>query len=312
MSLKNVLWVEKYRPQTIEDCILPESYKQIFAQFVKKKEIPNLLLSGGAGVGKTTIAKAMCREIGADNIVINSSMSGNIDTLRNDIRSFASSISFSGSRKVVILDEADYLTHQTQPALRNFMEEFSNNCAFILTCNYKEKIIEPLKSRCSVIDFKFTKDEKLDLAGKFLKRIFHILNAENIKYEKTAVMKVLKKHMPDWRRVINELQTFASIGEITETVVNVSNDSSLEELVMFLKTKNFTKMRQWVAEKSEGDAVGLFNSLFNKLEKTLEPNSVAELVLILNDAQYKAAFVANQEINMIAALTEVMARCEFN
>jgi DNA polymerase III delta prime subunit len=245
----NFIRVEKYRPKTITDTILPTHLKTVFQQFIDQKNIPNLILSGSAGVGKTTVAKAMCEELGCDYIVINGSMNGGIDTLRNDIARFASSISLSGGRKYVILDEADYLNAQsTQPALRNFMEEFSANCGFILTCNFKDRIIEPLQSRCSVINFKISKAEMATLAAQFMKRVVVILEKENVPFEKAVVAQVLTKHFPDWRRVLNELQQYSATGNIDSGILSNFSDNALAKLIGYLKDRNFSAMRKWVAE----------------------------------------------------------------
>jgi len=310
--LDEFLWVEKYRPKTIDECILPDGLKETFRAFVSQNDIPNLILSGSAGVGKTTVARAMLDQIDADYIVINGSMNGNIDTLRNEILSFASTVSFTGSRKYVILDEADYLNaNSTQPALRNFMEEFSKNCGFILTCNFKNRIIEPLHSRCSVIEFKITKDDLPKLASQFMKRIIHVLNTERITFDKSVVAELISKHVPDWRRVINELQRYSVNGSIdTGIFVNPSNDN-IKVLVNHLKNKNFGEMRKWVAENSDTDTTTTFRKLYDMSNDVVKSNSIPELVLILAEYQYKAAFVADPEINLVAAFTRIMIDIEF-
>jgi DNA polymerase III delta prime subunit len=310
--LDDFLWVEKYRPKTIDECILPEGLKQTFRSFIEQNNIPNLILSGGAGVGKTTVARAMLEQIDADYIVINGSMNGNIDTLRNEILSFASTVSFTGSRKYVILDEADYLNaNSTQPALRNFMEEFSKNCGFILTCNFKNRIIEPLHSRCSVIDFKITKDDLPKLASQFMKRITHVLNTERIAFDKSIIAELISKHVPDWRRVINELQRYSVNGSIdTGIFVDLANDN-IKVLVNHLKNKNFIEMRKWVAENSDTDTTTTFRKLYDMSNDVVKANSIPELVLILAEYQYKAAFVADPEINLVAAFTRIMIDIEF-
>ena len=306
------LWVEKYRPKTIDECILPDGLKETFRAFVAQNNIPNLILSGGAGVGKTTIARAMLDEIDADYIVINGSMNGNIDTLRTDILTFASSVSFTGRRKYVILDEADYLNaNSTQPALRNFMEEFSGNCGFILTCNFKNRIIEPLHSRCSVIEFKITKDDLPKLASQFMKRIINVLNTERITFDKSVIAELISKHVPDWRRVINELQRYSVNGSIdTGIFVNLSTDN-IKALVRHLKNKNFNEMRKWVGENIDTDTTTLFRKIYDMSEDVVKSNSIPELVLILAEYQYKAAFVADPEINLVAAFTRIMIDIEF-
>ena len=306
------LWVEKYRPKTIDDCILPEGLKQTFRQFVINGEISNLLLTGTAGVGKTTVAKAMLEQIGADYIVINGSMNGNIDTLRNDIQQFASSVSFTGGRKYVILDEADYLNaNSTQPALRNFMEEFSRNCGFILTCNFKHRIIEPLHSRCSVVEFRISKEDLPKLAVQFFKRTVGILAKEGVEYDKAVVADLINRHVPDWRRVLNELQRYSVNGKIDSGIfVNLSDDS-FKSLVGYVKAKNFTEMRKWVGENSDTDTTGLFRKFYDLAYQYIKPTSIPELVLIIAKYQYQDAFVVDHEINLAAFLTECMINIEF-
>lgn len=306
------LWVERYRPKTVSDTILPASLKQTFQQFVDQKNIPNLLLSGRAGVGKTTIARAMLEELGSDYLIINGSMNGNIDTLRNDIKQFASSVSFYGGRKYVILDEADYLNpNSTQPALRNFMEEFSKNCGFILTCNYINRIIEPLHSRCSVVEFKIDKEEKPKMAGSFFKRVCHILDEERVEYDQKAVIEVIKKFFPDWRRVLNELQRYSATGKIDSGILVNFSDENLKHVVELIKQKNFTEIRKWVGENSDIDTTTFFRKLYDTASEYMKPSSIPQLVLILADYQYKAAFVADHEINILACLTEIMVEGEF-
>jgi len=311
--LEEFLWVEKYRPKTIEETILPVELKSVFQQFVDQKNIPNLLLSGSAGVGKTTVARAMLEELGCDYIIINGSNEGRlIDTLRNGILNFASSVSLSGGRKYVILDEADYMNAQSiQPALRNFMEEFSKNCGFILTCNYKNRIIEPLHSRCSVVDFKISKKDMAKLAMQFMKRVNFILNTENVKYESAVIAEVIQKHFPDWRRVLNELQRYAATGSIDSGILANMQDISIKELVDLLKDKNFTEIRKWVANNPDYDQNEIYRKLYEQACNFLEATAVAQLVLIIAKYQYQAAFCANAEINLVACLTEVMKDCEF-
>ena len=288
--MSEFLWVEKYRPKRISECVLPENLKVTFQEFVDKGNIPNLLLTGGPGVGKT-VARAMLEEVNADYIVINGSMNGNIDTLRNDIMQFASTVSFTGGRKYVILDEADYLNpNSTQPALRNFMEEFSNNCGFILTCNFKNRIIDPLHSRCSVVEFSIPKNVKATIGMNFFSRVKDILAQENIEFDKKVVAEFITRHFPDWRRIINELQRYSATGSIDSGVLADTGDSNIKELVTHLKSKSFTEMRKWIA---------------------LEPRSIPQLTLLLADYQYKAAFVADHEINLVACFTEIMTDCEF-
>jgi DNA polymerase III delta prime subunit len=310
--LQDFLWVEKYRPKTVEDTILPADLKATFQQFVEQKNVPNLILTGGPGVGKTTIAKAMLEELGCTYIVINGSMNGNIDTLRNEIKNFASTVSFSGGRKYVILDEADYLNPQsTQPALRNFMEEFSANCGFILTCNFLNRIIAPLHSRCSVVHFKINSSDKPKLAGRFMKRMTGILEKENVEFEEKVVAELIMKHFPDWRRVLNELQRYSATGKIdTGILANISSDN-FKSLVERLKAKDFTGMRKWVAENLDNEPSVLFKRIFDNSNECLKSDSVPRMVLLLADYQYKSAFVVDQEINFVAFLTEVMVDCEF-
>jgi DNA polymerase III delta prime subunit len=306
------LWVEKYRPKTIDDCILPNDLKETFQTFVNQKNVPNLLLSGGPGVGKTSVAKAMLDELDSDYLTINGSLSGNIDTLRNDIMQFASSVSFSGGRKYVILDEADYLNPQsTQPALRNFMEEFSKNCGFILTCNFKNRIIEPLHSRCSVIDFKIPSKSKPKIASQFYKRICKILAENQVEYDAQVVAQLVQKHFPDWRRVLNELQRYSVSGRIdTGLLVNLTDDN-FKTLIGYLKEKNFGEMRKWIGLNSDNESTALFRQIYETCSTYAKPNSVPQIVLILADYQYKAAFVADQEINLVACMTEIMAEVEW-
>ena len=306
------LWVEKYRPKTINDCVLPDTLKKTFQEFVNKDNIPNLLLTGGPGVGKTTVAKAMLEEINADYITINGSMNGNIDTLRTEIKDFASTVSFSASRKYVILDEADYLNPQsTQPALRNFMEEYSKNCGFILTCNFKNRIIEPLHSRCSVIEFNISKDIKPQLAKNFYIRVQSILNAENVVYDKKVLASLITQYFPDYRRVLNELQRYSALGNIDSGILSTTSDVTIDELVNNLKSKSFSDMRKWIAQNSDTDPAAIMRKLYENANSKMKPHSIAQLVLILADYQYKAAFVADQEINLVACMTEIMANCEF-
>ena len=309
---KDFLWVEKYRPKTIEDTILPADLKAVFQQFVDQKNIPNLILSGSAGVGKTTVARAMLEQLGCDYIVINGSMNGNIDTLRNEILTFASSVSLSGGRKYVILDEADYLNaNSTQPALRNFMEEFSRNCGFILTCNFKNRIIEPLHSRCSVVDFKISKKDMSKLAMQFMKRVNFILNSESIKYESAVIAEVITKHFPDWRRVLNELQRYSATGAIDSGILANLQQVSLRELTNMLKEKDFTGIRKWVTENLDSDQNTIFRKIYDTCSEFLTKQSVPMCVMLLAKYQYQAAFSADQEINLMSCLTEMMIELEF-
>ena len=304
------LWVEKYRPQTIDDCILPEAQKKDFRVMLDKGEIQNMLLCGGAGMGKTTIARALCNELDTDYIIINGSEESGIDVLRTKIKQFASAESFSGKPKVVILDEADYLNpNSTQPALRAFIEEFSNNCRFIFTCNFKNRIIPPLHSRCAVIEFKIGKDDRAQIAAGFFKRVLEILRNENIEFDKKVVAKVVEKHFPDYRRVLNELQKYSVSGAIDEGVLVSVSESNMTELVTVLKDKDWKKMRNWVVNNQDNDPTGLFRKIYDTLIEKV--STVPQLVLLLADYQYKAAFCADQEINLVACLTEIMATQEW-
>ena len=305
------LWVEKYRPSKIDDCILPKNLKETFKQFVQTGELPNFLFCGTAGVGKTTVAKALCNEIGAEYLLINGSEESGIDVLRTKIKSFASTVSLTDSKKVVILDEADYLNpNSTQPALRAFIEEFSNNCRFIFTCNFKNRIIEPLHSRCSVVDFKIENAEKQEIAASFFKRTMGILKQENIEADQKVVAELVTKHFPDWRRVLNELQRYSVSGKIDAGILVNMTEDSFKELVKNMKEKNFTEVRKWVAKNGDSETINIFKQLYNTASENMESASIPQLVLILADYQYKAAFVADHELNLMAALTEVMAQCK--
>jgi DNA polymerase III delta prime subunit len=310
--MEHLLWTEKYRPQTVDDCILPDRLKQPFQEYVNQKQIPNLLLAGGAGVGKTTIAKAMCNEIGCDFMVINGSDESGIDTFRTKIKNYASSMSLTGGRKVIIIDEADYLNpNSTQPALRNAIEEFASNCSFIFTCNYKNRIIEPLHSRCAVIDFGLKNGEKAKMASAFFKRTQSILQSEKIDADEKVLAELVKKHFPDFRRVLNELQRYSQFGKIDTGILVQIADISIDELSKHIVAKDFGAIRKWVSSH-EIDNTSLFRKLYDTLSDTLKPSSVPQAVVILADYQYKAAFVADQEINTVACLTEIMVNCEFN
>lgn len=310
--MKEFLWVEKYRPRTIEETILPNELKTIFQTFVNQNNVPNLILTGRAGVGKTTVAKAMLEQLGCDYIVINGSMNGNIDTLRNEIQQFASSISFNAGRKYVILDEADYLNpNSTQPALRNFMEEYSKNCGFILTCNYKNKIIEPLHSRCSVVEFKIPKDDKVKLAMEFFKRASDVLKTEDIPFEQKAVAAVVERYFPDFRRTLNELQRYSATGKIDTGILTNFQENKFLNLIAYIKDKNFTNVRKWVGEHTDIEDHILFRQLYDTSSEHVKSSSIPQLVLIIADYQYKASFVADREINLVACLTEIMVEVEF-
>ena len=311
MEAGQFLWVEKYRPTRIEDCILPEEVKKQFQQFIAKGEVPNLLLSGSAGTGKTTIARALCNELGCDYIVINGSDEGRqIDTLRTKIKQFASAVSFEGKTKVVILDEADYMNRDSvQPALRAFIEMFSENCRFIVTCNYSNRLIEPLHSRTTVIDFKLAPSDKPVLASKFLKRMEYILNNEGVDYNQRVLAELLNKYFPDYRRVINELQRYSVGGSIDEGILSNFQEINAKALVESLREKDWKKMRQWIANNIDTDPQHVFRQIYDILLP--EVKGIPHLVLLIADYQYKAAFVADQEINLTACLTEIMANVEF-
>ena len=306
------LWVEKYRPQKIDDCVLPQALKETFRQYVEQGELPNFLFTGSAGVGKTTIAKALCNEIGAEFMMINGSEESGIDTLRTKIKGFASTISLTDAKKVVILDEADYLNaNSTQPALRGFIEEFANNCRFILTCNFKNRIIEPIHSRCAVVEFKIDSKDKQEIAASFFKRAVSILKQEQIEFDPKVVAELITKHFPDYRRILNELQRYSVSGKIDSGILVNMSEESFKGLIKLLKEKDFTEVRKWVSKNSDSDTTSLFRELYDSAANTIEPNSVPQLVLILADYQYKAAFVADHELNIMAALTEIMAQCKF-
>jgi DNA polymerase III delta prime subunit len=307
----HLLWVEKYRPHKVEDCILPDALKGTFQEYVNRKEIPNLLLAGSAGVGKTTIAKALCDEVGCDYIVINGSDESGIDVLRNKIKNYASSVSLTGGRKVIIIDEADYLNpNSTQPALRGAIEEFASNCSFIFTCNYKNRIIDPIHSRCTVIDFKLN-GSKAKMASLFFKRVEWILSEENVKYDKEVVAHVIKKHFPDNRRILNELQRYSVSGSIDKGILAQVADIQITELISNLKEKDFTSSRKWVTNNLDNDPVRIYRKIYDSLNEVLKPHSVPQAVLIIAKYQYQAAFCADQEINLVACLTELMVDCEF-
>ncbi len=314
MSRDEFLWVEKYRPKTIEDCILPEGTKKTFKDFLDKGEVPNLLLAGPAGCGKTTVAKALCNELGVDVYVINGSDEGRfLDTVRNTAKNFASTVSLSSTakHKVIIIDEADNTTNDVQLLLRASIEEFSNNCRFIFTCNYKNKIIEPLHSRCAVIDFGIKGKEKAQLAVSFLNRLQSILDAEGVNFDLKVIAELINKHFPDWRRVLNECQRYSSSGEINAGILATFSDVKINDLINHLKDKNFTEVRKWVVSNLDNDASSLLRRIYDASFDCLEPQSIPAAVLIAAKYQYQCAFVADQEINLLAALTEIMCECEF-
>lgn len=304
------LWVEKYRPHTIADTILPKELKAHFQQFVDQKNIPNLLFTGGAGIGKTTVARSMLEQIGSDYMVINGSLNRGIDMLRNEIAGFATTMSFAGGRKYVILDEADNLTHVIQPALRNFMEEYSKNCGFILTCNYKNRIIPALHSRCSVVDFTISKKEASAIAGQFFKRTCEILGLEGIKYDRQVVAKLIQKYYPDWRRTLNELQRYSSTGNIDSGIL-VGNTASISSLLTLMKDKNFTEARHWVKENIDSDPAALLRAFYDASVEHFNINSIPLLVILVAKYQYQSTFSADPEVNVMAFIAECMVNLDF-
>tara|TARA_Y100000114_G_scaffold101967_1_gene95126 strand:+ start:2618 stop:3553 length:936 start_codon:yes stop_codon:yes gene_type:complete len=308
------LWVEKYRPKTIKDCILPADLKNTFQTMVDSGELQNMLFTGTPGLGKTTVAKALCSELDLDHILINGSEEGNIDTLRTKIKQFASTVSLQGGYKVIILDEADYLNPQSfQPALRGFIEEFSNNCRFILTCNFKNRIIEPLHSRCGVYEFNTSKKGMVDLCGQFMDRAAQILYDEKVSFIDTVLADLIMKHAPDWRRILGELQRHSSGGtSIDASILITISDKNYDDLFTYLKEKDFKKMRSWVVNNIDTDASAIFRAIYDRMSQKIEPQSIPQLVLILADYQYKNAFVADHELNIVACLTEVMANVKFS
>lgn len=306
------LWTEAFRPQKIDDCVLPESLKNTFKQYIAQGELPHFLLSGTAGVGKTTVAKALCNEIGADYIMINGSEESGIDTLRTKIKGFASTVSLTDSPKIIIIDEADYLqANSTQPALRSFIEEFSANCRFIFTCNFKNRILEAIHSRCACIDFKIDSKDKQILLGQFFKRATAILKQENVEFDQKVVAELITKHFPDYRRVLNELQRYSVSGKIDSGILVNMSQESFKDLIKLMKEKDFTNVRKWVGKNSDSDTVAMFRELYDTSVNYMVAESIPSLVLVLADYQYKAAFVADHELNIMAALTEVMANCKF-
>jgi|TARA_R110002020_G_scaffold351697_3_gene564881 DNA polymerase III delta prime subunit len=309
------LWVEKYRPKEVDDCILPDSIKKTFQEFVNGGEIPNLLLAGPAGCGKTTIARALCEQLGCDYIIINGSDEGRfLDTVRNQAKNFASTVSLQAigaKHKVIIIDEADNTTHDVQLLLRANIEAFYSNCRFIFTCNYKNKIIEPLHSRCAVVEFGVTNKQKPAIAAKFFKRLQTILDTENIAYDPKVLIELINKHFPDWRRVLNECQRYSTGGNIDTAILAQFSDVNINELIKVLKEKNFTEVRKWVVSNLDNDPSVLLRRVYDALVESLEGPSIAAAVLLIAKYQYQIAFVADQEINLIAALTEIMVECEF-
>ncbi len=310
----NILWVEQFRPQTIHDCILPEYLKGTFQSYVENKSIPNLLLCGGPGMGKTTVAKAMCKEVDADYLIVNGSQETGIDLLRVKLDNYCSSTSLrGGNRKVVIIDEADYLNPaSTQPAMRGFIERFANNCSFIFTCNYLHRIIEPIHSRCSVIEFKIDRKQQPIIATQFLKRVISILNQYNIQFDERVVAEVILKYFPDFRRTLNELQRYSTNSVIDTGIFQQFSDTTFKNLINALKEKNFSDVRKWVVDNNDNDPKLIYRRLYDNLQEHLKPQSIPPAILLLADYQYKSAFVADQEINLTACLIEIMVDCIWN
>jgi len=309
--VKEFLFVEKYRPQTISDCILPKGLKDTFEQIVQKGELPNMMFTGSAGIGKTTVARALCNELDLDYMMINGSEDGNIDTLRGKIKQFASTVSLHGGQKVVILDEADYLNPQsTQPALRGFIEEFSSNCRFILTCNFKNRIIDPLHSRCSIYEFNYSAESE-SLAEAFMQRLQFILDSESIIYDNQVIAELIMKYIPDWRRVLNECQRYGMSGHIDTGILVTLSEASISSLMTDLKAKNFKKMRRWVTDNIDVESAKLFRMVYDNMSSYVQPQSIPQLVLILADYSYKDSFVADHELNVVACMTEIMSQIKF-
>jgi len=308
---EHMLWVERYRPRTIEACILPDRLKKPFQEMVNRQEIPNMILAGGAGSGKTTVARALCEEIGADYIMINGSDESGIDTLRVKIKGFASSVSLMGGRKVIIIDEADYLNpNSTQPAFRGVIEEFSGNCSFVFTCNYKNRIIEPLHSRCTVIDFKLINGEKAKMAMAFMGRVENILKGEKITYDQKVIVELIKKFFPDYRRLLNELQRYSNSGTIDTGILASDSNPRISELMKSIKDKNFSEVRKWVATNSDNDVSVVYRQIYDNVYEVLKKDSIPAAVVLLAKYQYQAAFCADQEVNLLAFLVELMVDCE--
>ena len=311
--MNDILWVEKYRPKLVDQCVLPDNTQKVFTEIVEKGEIPNLLLTGSPGIGKTTIAKALCNQLECDWLMINGSDEGRmIDTLRTTVVNYASTVSLSGGKKVIIIDEADYMNKESvQPALRGVIEEFSKNCRFIFTCNFKNRIIPALHSRCSVVDFVIGKSDKPYIASKLLERVASILLKEGVKYQQEVLAELIMKYFPDFRRVLNELQKHSISGIIDENILKQSSDENFNELFVALKQKDFAGMRKWVAENIDNDHVRLFRQIYDSMNTRFEKTSIPQAVLTIADYSYKASFVADQEVNMVACLTELMMECEF-
>ena len=313
MHRDDFLWVEKYRPKKISDCILPSDLQEPFSEYVEQGKVPNMLLCGGPGSGKTTVAKALCVEVGLDYLMVNGSDEGrNIDTVRTTLNQFCSSVSMTGNRKAIIMDEADYMNPDSvQPALRGFIEKFGNNVSFIFTCNYRSRIIEPIHSRCAVFDFIIPNNEKPKIAERYLDRCETILDDEGVIYDKKVLVELIMKYFPDFRRVINELQRYATSGKIDTGILSSINEINLNELVSGLKGKKFSEVRKWANQNIDQDTTKIFRKFYDNLSGQLKPQSIPQAVLIIADYQYKSAFVADQEINLVACLTEIMVECEF-
>ena len=312
--MSDLIWVEKYRPTTIDECILPDNIKKTFKEFLNKGEIPNMLLAGPPGIGKTTVAKALCNELGVDFYVINGSDEGRfLDTVRNNAKNFASTVSLSSEakHKVIIIDEADNTGNDVQLLLRAFIEEFAGNCRFIFTCNYKNKILEPLHSRCAVVDFSIRGKEKQQIAAAFFQRLNHVLDKERIEADKKVLAELINKHFPDWRRVLNECQRYSVGGKIDSGILAAFSDVAVDDLIKNLKEKNFPEVRKWVSNNMDNDTSVLFRRIYDSLYKSLVANTIPAAVLVIAKYQYQMAFVADQEINMLACLTEIMVECEF-
>ena len=312
--MSDFIWVEKYRPKTIDDCILPEGIKNTFKEFLNKGEIPNLLLAGPPGIGKTTVAKALCTELGVDFYVINGSDEGRfLDTVRNQAKNFASTVSLTaeGKHKVIIIDEADNTTSDVQLLLRANIETFYKNCRFIFTCNYKNKIIQPLHSRCSVVDFNISRQDKPSIAANFFKRITHILEKEKVKFDNKVVAELINKYFPDWRRVLNECQRYSASGTIDTGILAVLSDTHVKDLITFLKKKEFQNVRKWIVQNLDNDPNAILRNIYDSIYESMKPKSIPEAELIIAKYQYQSAFAADQEINLLAALTEIMCNCEF-